>query len=98
VGSICDTLSVGLQDNPQSEIPFLLFPNPFANSITLERRTGWNQSCDITIVDLNGRKLMQYLWSTGKRFEISTDNWLSGVYLIQINMNGRFFNMKAVKI
>ncbi len=98
IGSPCDTLSVGIQERIEALKPFNLFPNPFASSFTIERRAGWNQACEVAVFDVDGKKLVQLHWSYEKRIEIPTLNWRSGIYVIQINMNGKLFNLKGVKM
>jgi len=77
-----------------------VFPNPTNGSITLKFTSDENQSCELTVADLTGRKIRYEKINISQGInELSFDmsDFSSGVYFIQMKMNGSEFFGKVVK-
>ena len=85
------TTATGISKSAIATPQFAIFPNPATNSVTIsidEKMLG----STLTVYDITGRKMSAVQLSTVNR-QLSTENFSSGIYLLEINKNGE----KAVK-
>jgi hypothetical protein len=82
---------VGL-DQVQVENNITIFPNPVKNTLFIDAN---NQDYElISLNDISGRKIMDL---NGKKDRINLANIKSGVYLLQMKLNGKVLNLRVVK-
>jgi serine protease AprX len=98
-------LGHGMSDSSATLISFRLFPNPAHNNFYLViGRPSQNdeQSVTITIFDTMGKMNRQITTKiAGSRFVLeirSIDNLNTGLYMLQVFMSGRIYNMPFIKI
>lgn len=85
---------LGIAENADSR--FELFPNPFNESATLRLKSAGNDSFEITIYDLTGRKVSETQKSSGGEIQIERKQLNAGVYFVKVEMEGSIENMRMV--
>jgi hypothetical protein len=76
----------------QVENNITIFPNPVKNTLFIDAN---NQDYElISLNDISGRKIMDL---NGKKDRINLANIKSGVYLLQMKLNGKVLNLRVVK-
>jgi hypothetical protein len=98
IGSICDTLTVGLNENNNEGTPFKIYSNPFNSNVTIEPSKFLRQDYTLQVFNLNGKLVFESSYNTNTSQNIQTSNWLSGVYIFVFNVNGKRFYLKGVKM
>lgn len=63
------------------------YPNPFSEQTTLEVEGGNYQELELTIYDIAGRNVLQYM-STDNKIQIQRGNLAKGVYIYQLQADG----------
>jgi spore coat protein CotH len=74
---------------PDSEIPFIVFPNPFQNEVQI-KITG-NKQSTLSVINIQGQAIYQFDFQNDAK--INTQNWNAGVYFIKVNNDSK----KAIK-
>jgi hypothetical protein len=98
IGSICDTLTVGLNENNDDNIPFKIYSNPFNSNVVIEPSKFLRQDYTLQILNLNGKVVFETGYNNSFSQNIQTTNWLTGVYIFVFNVNGKRFYLKGVKM
>lgn len=63
----------------------LLFPNPFGDHLTIQRND-LGEEVTIRIFNGTGQMVLNQTWASGiNQINLATDNWGSGVYLVEIS-------------
>ena len=77
-----------------------LFPNPTTKNISLEVNLFKNADIDLLLLDNLGQHLksISYPNIQQDRFELTMENLPSGVYWLQVKIDGMTFNKKIIKI
>ena len=78
---------------------FKVFPNPASDLITVTAIPDHNQTIRISIADLSGKQVYQeeLNYNSGlleKQIDLST--YRKGVYLVQLNLNGKVQTEKLI--
>ena len=95
---ILKTHPVGVAPSP-SETKFVVYPNPFQASLSLE--LGSSTQTTITIMDALGRSLYQKTMDTtkqGQKENLNLANFNSGIYYLQIQTNDNMLVEKIIKL
>jgi hypothetical protein len=98
IGSICDTLTVGLTENSNENTPFKIYSNPFNSNVTIEPSKFLHQDYALQVFNLNGKLVFESSYNTNTTQNLQTINWLAGVYIFVFNVNGKRFYLKGVKM
>ena len=85
---------LGIAENADSR--FELFPNPFNESATLRMKSAGNNSFEITIHDLTGRRVSETQKSSGGEIQIERKQLNAGVYFVKVEMDGSIENLRIV--
>jgi len=88
-----NVISVKLNENSRKN--FKLYPNPFANRITIEVEK--DQIYNYSIFDIKGRLVKTFRSVSGKHI-IETSNWKSGIYWFEIKNDENVFRNKIIKL
>ena len=90
---------ISIHVNRQAKQTFTLSPNPITDQDLIISVNPANESSNQLIIrDLNGRALFKGLIDSNQ-IEISTNDWKSGIYLIEILENGKqIYSSKLVKL
>lgn len=76
-------------------VPFSVSPNPTSNFIQVTFNDGDFRNYALSVTDLAGQTVIPNITPTGKDFNINTNDWQSGMYLLRISAE-KF--QKTVKI
>lgn len=98
IGSICDTLTVGLNENNDDNTPFKIYSNPFNSNVTIEPSKFLHQDYTLQIFNLNGKLVFESSYNNNISQNLQTTNWLTGVYIFVFNVNEKRFYLKGVKM
>ncbi len=75
-------LTTDVSENGLAEI--MIFPNPFDDHLTIQRNE-LGEEMTIRIFNGTGQLILNQHWSPGtNQLNLTTENWLSGVYLIEM--------------
>ena len=98
IGSICDTLTVGLNEYSNDNTPFKIYSNPFSSNVTIEPSKFLHQDYTLQVFNLNGKLVFASSYNTKTPQNLQTTNWLTGLYIFVFNENGKRFYLKGVKM
>ena len=76
------------------------YPNPFTDVITLEIESPVNEDVEISVVNISGQLVytaMKPISSGSNRFDINTNNYVSGVYFVRVKGDSINEVVKMVK-
>ena len=74
--------TTGISENSLTEL--LIFPNPFDNHLTIQRNE-LGEEMTIRIFNGTGQLMLDERWTAGaNQLNLTTENWLSGIYLVEI--------------
>ena len=91
--SLCLTFQVGV--NSKIENPaVLVYPNPTSGKVFLSFQGINAGSIDVSVFDLIGRKVLSLNREHAKLISIDLSNQLNGVYLLQVDFNGKHKTFK----
>nr|NQU92376.1 T9SS type A sorting domain-containing protein [Bacteroidota bacterium] len=79
-----NVLSVGINNNSESENTVSIFPNPANNYFTYSSSSGHNNPTKVTIFNQYGKQI--HTGSYGPMQQISTSGYASGIYFIEFTM------------
>lgn len=71
-----------------------IYPNPANDQVNVELNT--NQIANITLMDISGRRVLNQSTNGNRLVSIETGSLSSGLYVLQIEINGRTSNHKIV--
>ncbi|MFN6037600.1 MAG: T9SS type A sorting domain-containing protein [Bacteroidota bacterium] len=77
-----------------------MYPNPSKNYFILELNVKEKSSATIKLTDVRGREVLltSHVFSKGKNIEtISTSDFASGVYFLEINVGNQILRAKVVR-
>jgi len=98
IGSICDTLSVGIAENNSEENDIKISPNPVGDNLMLSYKLRYSQQGIVYIYDLLGKLIFsRQVYGSGTQLLIHTENFQRGMYVISVDDNGKRMNKKFVK-
>lgn len=88
--------------NPLSTDTFELenvkvYPNPTVNQLFIENSDGFSTKDVIEVYNMLGQKMQQQNNLSETTLEINTENWSSGVYIINVQSNGKVGSYKVIK-
>ncbi|WP_177761418.1 T9SS type A sorting domain-containing protein [Flavobacterium sp. I3-2] len=74
-----------------------VYPNPTINYLVIENLDGFSTNDTIEIYNMLGQKIQQQNNLSETTIEINTKNWSSGVYIVNVQSNGKVGSYKVVK-
>ncbi|WP_177761414.1 T9SS type A sorting domain-containing protein [Flavobacterium sp. I3-2] len=74
-----------------------VYPNPTVNYLVIENLDGFSTNDTIEIYNMLGQKIQQQNNLSETTLEINTENWSSGVYIVNVQSNGKVGSYKVVK-
>lgn len=78
--------------------PFVVYPNPTSDNVTLEANINFKQSAVIYIYDSVGRNILTETWPVGeRRKEICLEKFNSGFYILTIKTTSNYTTHRLVK-
>ncbi|MCB0476985.1 MAG: T9SS type A sorting domain-containing protein [Crocinitomicaceae bacterium] len=87
-------------DNLESNFDFAMYPNPAKKELNIGLNIKSPQVVNVDLLDLSGRKIKVLLENQklhpGEQSKLSLDGVSSGVYLVQMNINGQQIVRKLV--
>jgi hypothetical protein len=78
--NVCGTL-IGVEENDFTDAGISVYPNPFSNSVSIERKT--NDLVTVNVIDATGRIVLSKQTS-GTKIEIGTAELANGIYSLQL--------------
>ena len=81
VGSVCDTLSVGLNELQASNV--LLYPNPAKSDLTISLGRVCN-TINLRMYSLQGQLLLTQHWNVGNALTLALPQLSKGLYMVEI--------------
>lgn len=84
--------NTGLDEIGNKELPFTIYPNPSAQVLNLEAKSGNIQS--YTVYNASGQSIHQGMGND--RLDVST--WESGVYMVLVELNGQQYTVIFSKL
>ena len=84
VGSVCDTLSVGINELQASTV--LLYPNPAKSDLTISLGRVCN-NINLSMYSLQGQLLLTQHWNVGNALTLALPQLSKGLYLVEIICN-----------
>lgn len=74
-----------------------VYPNPTVNYLIIENLDGFSTKDVIEVYNMLGQKIQQQNNLSETTLEINTENWSSGVYIVNVHSNGKVGSYKVVK-
>ncbi len=77
------------------------YPNPANHALTLDFSSELNvESVTYTVYDFTGKQIQQYMTTTNAPYQVKTNDWIAGTYLItaQDSQDGQFLAREKVLI
>ncbi len=74
-----------------------VYPNPTVNQLFIENSDGFSTNDTIEIYNMLGQKIQQQNNLSETILEINTENWSSGIYIVNVQSNGKVGSYKIVK-
>jgi uncharacterized repeat protein (TIGR01451 family) len=90
------TLSTIIRNSSLPEQSFLVYPQPFTQSVRLTLPKNVSQTAKLEVYDSQGRWISSS--STLNQMEVNTENWPTGVYFFHLIENGQRQIFKGIKI
>lgn len=75
---------VAIAELPADRPTLHLAPNPARSSFELESFFPTNEACELRILDVQGKVVLQYEWLTNAKLVLACDAWLPGVYFVEV--------------
>jgi len=92
--SICYPVT-GIGFNEINEFSFLIYPNPVNDLIRIDLPD--KEVTEVRIQTMQGQVLYQTNSSSASTLHIPCGHWAKGVYIAQINLNGKKYTQKLIK-
>lgn len=84
-----------IEENVFSEIEFMVFPNPFRNSIQISQQKGSFRDLKFTLTDISGQLILaETLHSSHDEFNL--ESLASGIYFLNIQLTDK--SVKTYKV
>ena len=89
-----------LKYSPTTSIPLVfnsnihLYPNPSSGEFQVKWIADANEKCNVEIFNTYGQKI----YSSGNGEKIDLRNEKSGIYFVEVNMNGRILKGKVITV
>jgi hypothetical protein len=82
-------------NTPSSENPFLVFPNPVSNALTIKTKfIGINS---IQLFNVDGQNVFRQKYvQTNETIKVDTNHLANGIYLLQINSGQNVYSQKII--
>jgi len=77
------------------------YPNPANHALTLDFSSEMNvESVTYTVYDFTGKQIQQYMTTTNAPYQVKTNEWIAGTYLITVqdSQDGQFLAREKVLI
>ena len=94
-----DDINVSVLDNTDFSLRMFIFPNPAANSITIQPGNDLNDLAEISITDMEGNSVLsktEYI-ITGDEIKLDISMLPAGAYVVSVSSGGNTLNGKFVK-
>ena len=91
-GSICDSLTIGIQEPISDQL--ILYPNPFTKEVSVH--SIYALKAELTIRNELGQLIETHSLNGNTTFDLS--NLTTGVYFFEIQMNGKMVRKRLVKV
>ncbi len=90
--------SLGTIEENEDAINGKLFPNPFSSNITLNL-TSLDPHEEVTLLVYNreGKEIAYHSFTGDQKKEISTENWVPGLYFFKVFSSGQMLVLKSIK-
>ena len=75
----------------------MLFPNPTSDYFNIQITENLN-TANIKVSNMAGRVIFEQLGLDQEIFSFDTRVWGNGIYVIQVQVNGRFYTYKLVVV
>jgi len=93
-GSPCDTIPVGIKDKDSKDFSFKIYPNPNDGNMQIDYELSEEDTGELIIIDLMGRKLKTYyLFENKNKIKISEGALKNGLYFYQIIINDQIISV-----
>ncbi len=93
------TLVASAESSPvttlDEDIPIRIYPNPARNWLNFHSENLSKKAIEVRIVDVLGAEITTFNWSGDSHFRLSTVDWVSGLYFVQLSDGHR---SKSVKV
>jgi len=98
-GSSCDTLPLAIMSIDSRNEDLNLFPNPIHNNeFTVTYPSAQREDGQLVIFDAKGKVIYSAVLEKGSsELHINSDEYLPGIYIVQINVNGKCNTLKVIK-
>ncbi|MCP4442991.1 MAG: T9SS type A sorting domain-containing protein [Aureispira sp.] len=80
------------------DVEVKVYPNPFTAQATLEVEGGDYQSLELTIYDITGRDVLQYVSTGNQKIQIQRNNLPQGVYIYRLKGDSALINTGKIII
>lgn len=84
------------KDLPLQKTYFRIFPNPTTSRLTIEAEFQTESVNDLRILDSSGKLITQTSFR-GEVYDLDISEWISGVYFLQVAIEGKLISKKFVK-
>ncbi len=94
---VIDSTTIGINENIVFDDAVSLFPNPTKNNITIEFLNAVNSDQKkISVINILGEKIYS-TQTTENKIKLDMEKWAPGVYVFQIQLEGKVINKKIIK-
>jgi hypothetical protein len=74
---------------------FFIYPNPVTHELTIHMNDNRQTEADLELMDINGRVLIKKTIRNDDK--IDCEDLIPGMYILRINQNGSFIDIKLIK-
>ncbi len=88
-------------DNPASQVPFSIYPNPFTGISNISYSLNSSADVSLEVYNLIGEKVKVFVLDENQsagQHQYSLDNMENGVYFVTLSVNGSSVTQKVVKM
>ncbi|MBL0099071.1 MAG: T9SS type A sorting domain-containing protein [Saprospiraceae bacterium] len=94
--NINDIIRLVGTNNDDAELNIGLSPNPVTQNLTISLPNSLD--INMKIIDINGRISFQETIKNKATFDVDFGSYMPGIYIIQLNIDGKMIAKKVVKI
>ena len=84
---------LSVKDVASTGNPISMYPNPAGNLVTLSFNSGNTGNATVRVMDVVGKTVLELplvsLSSGSNQIQLNTESLVSGIYLVQVNVNGK---------
>lgn len=84
-------------ENPNSKQYFKVYPNPASTELILDLGDLNNSPCTGIIYSITGKRIEQFSFLSIEKRQLDVSTLNKGLYIIQLNIDGDFYNARFVK-